>query len=569
MCAVVRELDGLRPAVAEQAALRRVATLIASGATRAEVYEAVTAEVGRLMPSSDANLLSFEGDGMATMIGRWNEHEGYLEIQAQLAVGTGTLAQVISDTGRPSRITSYAEFTGPLADMIRGWGWRSSVGAPVIVDAEVWGLTAVGSRTARELPPGTEHRLAAFTEPLATAIANEQNRERLKRLAAEQAALRRVAELAGHDAPPNRVLEAVVAEASSLVGVAFTTLLRFDSDGGSEVVAVHDPPPGAEVGARSTGDGDCATQRVWRTGRTARVDDLSAMSGAWPKLAVSHGFSSSAAAPILAEDRLWGALVAAGRNVLSPLIEEQLARFAELAGTAVTSSQAQIALRALADEQAALLRVAGRVARGDPPGEVFAAVAAEARQLLDGQPMTLVRFDEEDEALVVPSSSGGPVRLGVRFEYPANTLPDRVRRTGRAARVDDYHAEPDARLAAAIGLTAAVAAPIQVENRIWGMITATSSDGPLAPGVEDRLQRFANLAGTAISNATSRALLIASRERVLTAADETRRRLQRDLHDGAQQRLVQTFITLKLAQDAITRGGPAAGPGEGGASPHG
>src|SRR3954454_21651493 len=189
MCAVVRELDGLRPAVAEQAALRRVATLIASGATRAEVYEAVTADVGRLMPSIEANLLSFEGDGMATLLGRWNEHQAYLEIKAQLPVGSGTLAQVISDTGRPSRITSYAESTGPLSDMIRGWGWRSSVGAPVIVDAKVWGLTAVGSRTARELPPGTEHRLAAFTELLAIAIANEQNRERLERLPPADAAV--------------------------------------------------------------------------------------------------------------------------------------------------------------------------------------------------------------------------------------------------------------------------------------------------------------------------------------------------------------------------------------------
>jgi len=80
------------------------------------------------------------------------------------------------------------------------------------------------------------------------------------------------------------------------------------------------------------------------------------------------------------------------------------------------------------------------------------------------------------------------------------------------------------------------------------MLTATSADGPLAHGVEDRLQRFANLVGTAVSNATSRAQLIASRARVLSTADETRRRLQRDVHDGAQQRLVHTVITLKLAR---------------------
>lgn len=551
MCPVATQIDGLRPAVAEQAALRRVATLIARGATRARVYEAATAEVGRLMPSSDANLLSFEGGGMATMIGRWNEHDGYVEIQARLAVGTGTLAQLISESGRPSRITNYGESRGPLADMIRGWGWRSSVGAPVVVDAELWGLTAVGSRTSRQLPAGTEDRLAAFTELLAIAIANEQNRERLEQLVAEQGALRRVAELAVHDAPPSRVLDAVVTEASRLVGVGFTTLLRFEPDGATEVVAIHDPPPGVTVGMRAPKGGDGASQRVWRTGRTARVDDLSGTPGAWPKVASGHGFSSSAAAPVRAEDRLWGVLVAVGHDVLAPPIEDELSRFAALAGTAITSSHARTALGALAGEQAALLRVAGRVARGDPPEKVFAAVSAEAKQLLGGLPMTLVQFDEEDEALVVMNSSGGPIRSGVSFPYPSGTLPDRVRRTGRAARIDDYRLEPDAEAVARLGVVAAVAAPIQVENRVWGMFTATSSDGPLPARAEDRLQRFANLVGTAIGNATSRALLVASRERVLTAADETRRRLQRDVHDGAQQRLVQTVITLKLARSAL------------------
>jgi GAF domain-containing protein len=208
--------------------------------------------------------------------------------------------------------------------MIRGWGWRSSVGAPVIVDGTVWGLTAVGSTNDQALPAGTEDQLAAFTELLAIAIANEQSREELEQLAAEQAALRRVAELAVHDAPPDEVLEAVVTEASRLVGVAFTTLLRFEPDGATEVVAIHDPPDGVTVGMRASGDGDGATQRVWRTRRPARADQLSAMSGAWPRLAAGQGFSSSAAAPILAEDRLWGTLVAAGRGPLPPRIDKRV-----------------------------------------------------------------------------------------------------------------------------------------------------------------------------------------------------------------------------------------------------
>jgi GAF domain-containing protein len=184
------------------------------------------------------------------------------------------------------------------------------------------------------------------------------------------------------------------------VGVSFTTLLRFEPDGATEVVAIHDPPEGVRVGMRAPGDGDGATQRVWRTRRTARADRLSDMSGTWPQVAASRGFSSSAAAPIMAEDRLWGALVAAGRGPLPLRIEEQLSRFAELAGTAIASSQARADVQALADEQAALLRVAEHVTRGGPPDKVFEVVAAEAQQLLGGQPVTLARF-EDGAALVV------------------------------------------------------------------------------------------------------------------------------------------------------------------------
>jgi signal transduction histidine kinase len=277
------------------------------------------------------------------------------------------------------------------------------------------------------------------------------------------------------------------------------------------------------------------------------------MSGAWAQLAASRGYLSSAAAPILAEDRLWGVLVAAGRGALPAQIEEKLARFAELAGTAIASSQARAEVQALADEQAALLRVAQQVARGGPPDAVFEAVAVEAQQLLGGQPVTLVRY-EEDEALVVISRSGGPAPPGTRIAYESGSLPDRVRRGGEPVRVDDYRVEPNAARARQYGLAAAVAAPIAVESRVWGTLTATSADGPLARGVEERLQRFANLVGTAVSNATSRAQLIASRARVLSTADETRRRLQRDVHDGAQQRLVHTVITLKLARLSLAQG---------------
>jgi signal transduction histidine kinase len=100
--------------------------------------------------------------------------------------------------------------------------------------------------------------------------------------------------------------------------------------------------------------------------------------------------------------------------------------------------------------------------------------------------------------------------------------------------------------------------PITVDGRIWGMLTATTPDRSLPAGTEDRLAQFSELVAAAIANAAHRAQLTASRARMMATADDVRRRLQRDVHDGAQQRLVQTVITLKLARAALDDGGHAA-----------
>ena len=152
--------DDLHRSAAEQAALRRVATLVARGAARTQVYEALVTELGLLIPATDSALVQLHGDETVTMIGRWNRADGYQDIGVVHPFGYGTLARLIWESQRPSRIISYTGAPGSLAEMIRGWGWRSSVGAPVIVDGHVWGLTAVGSTTDQSLPPGTEEQLA-------------------------------------------------------------------------------------------------------------------------------------------------------------------------------------------------------------------------------------------------------------------------------------------------------------------------------------------------------------------------------------------------------------------------
>ena len=146
--------DDLHRSAAEQAALRRVATLVARGAARTQIYEALVTEVGLLIPATDAALVRLHSDETVTMIGRWNETDGYQDIGVVHPFGSGTLARLIWEHQRPSRITSYTGAPGSLAEMIRGWGWRSSVGAPVIVDGHVWGLTAVGSTNDQTAPAG-------------------------------------------------------------------------------------------------------------------------------------------------------------------------------------------------------------------------------------------------------------------------------------------------------------------------------------------------------------------------------------------------------------------------------
>jgi GAF domain-containing protein len=85
--------------------------------------------------------------------------------------------------------------------------------------------------------------------------------------------------------------------------------------------------------------------------------------------------------------------------------------------------------------------------------------------------------------------------------------------------------------------------PITVEDRLWGLMgIASSLEQPLPPDTETRLASFTELVATAIANAQSRAELMASRARIVAAADETRRRIQRDLHDGTQQQLVSLML---------------------------
>ncbi len=196
-------------------------------------------------------------------------------------------------------------------------------------------------------------------------------------------------------------------------------------------------------------------------------------------------------------------------------------------------------------EQAALRHVATLVARGTGPEPLFRAVADEVGALIGCDTAAIVRFEADGSATVRAGHlTGRPP--GDRFEPEAGYVVASVRSTGHAARfdTDDPGAPgmPDA--VRAEGIRSGIAAPIVVGGELWGTITVASLHGSLPASTEQRLADFTDLVGTAIANAASRAELLASRSRIVTTADQTRRRIERDLHDGAQQRLVT--LTMKL-----------------------
>jgi signal transduction histidine kinase len=214
-------------------------------------------------------------------------------------------------------------------------------------------------------------------------------------------------------------------------------------------------------------------------------------------------------------------------------------------------------LRVLAEEQAALRRVATLVARGTRPEEVFAAVVDEVGRLLPVDLASICRY-ESDGTLTWVASWGRACEhfpVGTRRMLGGENLGTIVFETGRSARIDNYAdscSGPIGVAAREAGINSSLATPIMVEGRLWGVIAAGSISRQPAPAdTEARLASFTELVATAISNTEARTEVAASRARIVAATDEERRRVVRDLHDGAQQRLVHTIVTLKLAQRAV------------------
>ena len=222
-------------------------------------------------------------------------------------------------------------------------------------------------------------------------------------------------------------------------------------------------------------------------------------------------------------------------------------------------------LQALVEEQAALRRVATLVASGPEPKQVFECVCEEVGRVLGIEGTNLTRFEDDGTQTVLAGWSVHeapifPLSAGVPLEGDA-AVP-KASRSGRPERVDDY-AEVGGELAEMIrraGIASAVAAPITVAGKLWGAVVATT-DQPYSfpPGTEERVASFAELVANALANADAREQLAASRARIVEAADAERRRLERNLHDGAQQRLVTLALALGEVEAELGSDPEAAG----------
>jgi signal transduction histidine kinase/PAS domain-containing protein len=409
-----------------------------------------------------------------------------------------------------------------------------------------------------ETPTGTqylEERIVKSGDDEAVGIVRDVTQRKrqeheLRALAEEQAALSRVAVAVATERRPEHLFNVVTEETARLFGARWASMVRYDDDA-REVVVVGDWHADEDfelkLGSRFPLAGGAIT-KAKETGRPARIVY---------QLHEGDPHREMVAAPIVVTGRIWGAATISlpAPDSFPADAEERLAKFTSLVAVALANAEAREQLAALAAEQASLARVALAVATERDPQRVFDVVTEEAAAVLGAEGSNLIRYEPGSrDGLVVGEwrAPGAQSHLvGRRLVFDAPTAVGMVRETGKTARMDspeELGGEAGERLRA-LGVKSAVAAPIYVGGQLWGAVVASSRDpDAFPPDAEERLGKFAGLVAVAIGNAEAREQLSASRARIVRAGDEERRRLERNLHDGAQQRLVALSLSLRLVQ---------------------
>jgi signal transduction histidine kinase len=559
----VRELTRLAE---EQAALRRVATLVAQRGQPSDVFDTVAGELAGLLRADHVVVCRYEPGSQLTVLAHRGTSSREVPPGTRISLEGGSVEALVRRTERSVRLESYEGVPGTIAELARAAGVQFAVGAPVVVDGRLWGVASAGWNRDHPPPAQSEERMANFADLAATAIANAEARAEVERLGEEQAALRRVATLVARGARPEDVFRAVNEELARLLPVTSAAMGRYEPDDMCTTIAAWSAGAGHAfpVGDRWDCRGNHVTGIVLRTGRPARLDDFARASGPIGVQARNAGYRSAVGSPITVEGRLWGVMSAAS-SAVEPLpadAEARLASFTELVATAIANTESRSRLTRLADEQAALRRVATLVARGAPPAAVFVKVCEEVGPLLGAEAGLIDRFDGDGYCTTV--GSWGKLReafaVGSRWKVEGSGgASTQVYRTGRPVRVEYDGPGSIATEGRRVGLRFAVGSPIIVDGRLWAsLVVATPEGKPLPLDAEARLAQFAELVATSIANVQARSDLAASRARIITAADEERRRVVRDLHDGAQRHLVHAILTVELARRALEQDRRAA-----------
>nr|BFE55546.1 hypothetical protein GCM10020063_000720 [Dactylosporangium thailandense] len=374
----------------------------------------------------------------------------------------------------------------------------------------------------------------------------------------ERAAVRRNAALVMRGAPLPELLAAVAEEVGRLVHADIAHVVRYDGDHAVvEAVWSDHGGLGMPLGVRVPVAGHNIATLVKRTRQPARFDTYAHASGPIAERLREMGVSGSVGLPVLVNDRLWGTIVVSVTRP-EPLpsdTENRVVDLTELTGAAIWALQVRQEMSRLVEEQAALRRVATLVARGAPPAEILTAVAREVGQVLEVDATAIYRIEPGGDVTIVTgwNKVGGRVPTGGLGTVDDEGVAGRISRSGRPARVDDFTNVPglEAALARRMGYTAGAGGPIFVNRRLWGVIAAAVRTLPMPVDAELRMSEFTELIATAISNAQARTDLAASRARIVATSDETRRRIERDLHDGTQQRLVSLGLDLRTLQRSL------------------
>ncbi|HEY0868777.1 MAG TPA: GAF domain-containing protein, partial [Acidothermaceae bacterium] len=436
---------------------------------------------------------------------------------------------------------------------------QSSVAVPIFVDDVLWGSATIVSDRAKPLPRNTEPRMAEFAALASTSIASAQRRAEVQRLADEQAALRSVATLVATGAEPEQLWERVLADVGELCQANRAQLIRYeDSMTSLSALALWSADgPHEQFAERWPVNENTMSGRVAREQTVQRIEDWSSVGGGTAAAIRDRlPVSTSVMAPVFADGSLWGGIAVHSPTgeVLAADTERRVVAFAELVSTAIANATARTEVRRLVDEQATIRRIATLVAQQAPLRDVCQKVAEELGDLLRVEDVRLLRYGRNDDTTVLGSWGLLTERytVGSTVVISGDVAVARVRSERTLIRLDGYDGlsgEP-ARLARGAGLTSTIACPIFVGDRLWGALTVASSQpGRILDRVTQLLSDCLDLIATAIRNAEAHESVRASRERIVTATDQARRGFERDLHDGAQQRLVALALELRACEN--------------------